>query len=678
MKRSSTLALCLLAWLASAPFAHADDTRFAAADINRLADVGEPALSRDGQFIVYTVTTANPDRDQPQSDLWRVRYDGSARIQLTRTPDSNESRPQWSADGKFIAFLSDRKVDGDATDDDTKTQVWMMPADGGEARRITHLPSGVEDFVLAPDGRQLAVIAFDPERAAEAKKPKNPPPITIDRFQFKDDDNGWLDGRHKHLYVVDIDSGKASVLTPGKHDEQLPAWSPDGKLIAYVTKRGDDPDRHLNYDIYVIAPQAGASERQLTTFPGSDLDPYWETRPAWSPDSTHIAYLQSGEDHWIYYAPWQLAVIDVATGKATLPAPIDRCFTKARWSPDGRSVYALVEQAEVTHLSRIDLASGKITELTHGDRFDTDLDVSSNGRVVVLGGDDTHPYELAAVEHDGLRALSHHNNWLGGRRLATAETLHLNSADGTALDALLIKPLDYVPGHRYPTIVRVHGGPVYQFSHEFMPDWQVYAANGYAVLAVNPRGSSGRGFEFARAIYAAWGDKDAQDVLAGVDHAVQLGIADPERLGVGGWSYGAILTDELIARDTRFKAAIAGAGSGNMYGMYGDDEYAREYELELGTPWDHRAAWDRASYPFLHAAQIRTPTLFQCGERDFNVPCIGAEQMYQALRSLRIPTELVVYPGQHHGLTVPSYLRDRMERNLAWYDRFLKSGSSAP
>ncbi len=671
----------LLAWLllAAAPaLVHADATRFSAADINRLADVSEPALSRDGVFVVYTVTRANLERDQPQSDLWRVRYDGSERTQLTRTPDSNESRPQWSADGKFIAFLSDRKRDAGQADDEATTQVWLMPADGGEARRVTDLPGGVADFVLSPDGKQLAAIAFDPERPAGATKPKNPPPIVTDRFQFKDDDSGWLGDRHKHLHLVDIASGQATLLTPGAHDEQLPAWSPDGQLIAYVSKRGADPDRTLNYDIYLIAPRAGASERQLTRFPGADLDPYWETRPAWSPDSTRIAYLQSGEDKWIYYAPWQLAVIDVATGKATLPAPIDRCFTKPRWSPDGHSIYALVEQPEVTQLSRIDLRNGKVTGLTHGDRFDVDLDVSANGRIVVLGGDDTHPYALAALEHGALRALGEHNAWLRDKRLATAETLHFRSADGTALDALLVRPLDYVPGHRYPTIVRVHGGPVYQFSHEFMPDWQVYAANGYVVLAVNPRGSSGRGFDFAKAIYADWGSRDTPDVLAGVEHAVSLGIADPARLGIGGWSYGAILTDAIIARDNRFKAAISGAGAGNMLGMYGDDEYAREYELELGTPWGNRAAWDRVSYPFLHADRITTPTLFQCGERDFNVPCIGAEQMYQALRSLKIPTQLVVYPGEHHGITVPSYLRDRMQRNLAWYDRFLTPAVAGP
>ena len=205
-----------------------------------------------------------------------------------------------------------------------------------------------------------------------------------------------------------------------------------------------------------------------------------------------------------------------------------------------------------------------------------------------------------------------------------------------------------------------------------MPDWQAYAAKGFAVLALNPRGSSGRGFDFAKAIYADWGNVDTRDVLAGVDHAVAMGIADPDRLGVGGWSYGAILTNAVIASDTRFKAAISGAGASNMYGMYGHDQYIREYELELGKPWDARDTYDRASFPFLHADRITTPTMFQCAEEDANVPCLGAQQMYQALRSRNLATLLVVYPGEGHGLSVPSYLRDRMQRNIAWYSRFLE------
>ncbi|HEY5805180.1 MAG TPA: S9 family peptidase [Lysobacter sp.] len=677
--------LCLAATALAAqaaPPKSAAASRFAIADYNRLADVAEPDLSADGAALVYSVTTVNSAEDMSQSDLWRVGYDGSSRTRLTNTPGSSESRPLWSPDGASIAYLSDapapRKPDagkegesGDDEDEEEISQVWLMPASGSAPRRITSFPSGVDDYVWSPDGKRLAVIVRDPERPVGTPEPKNPPPIVTTRYQFKEDGTGYLDGHRTHLYVVDIASGRAEQITSGDHDELLPAWSPDGKLIAYVTKRGVDPDRHLNYDIYVVEPRAGAKERQLTTFTGSDLDPYWETRPAWSPDSNRIAYLQSGEDKWIYYAPWQLAVIDVASGKSRIAAPIDRCMSKPHWSPDGRHIYTLVERSRVTRVEKIDADSGRMTELTHGDRFDYDLSVSRNDRVVVLGGDDTHPYEISAVEPQGLRALSDHNAFLRERTLATAEPIAFK-VDGTQIEGLLVKPVGYQPGQRYPTILRVHGGPVYQFSHEFMADWQVYAAQGYAVVAINPRGSSGRGFDFARAIYADWGNVDVRDVIAGVEHVVDMGVADPKRLGLGGWSYGGILTNAVIARDIRFKAAISGAGASNMYAMYGHDQYVREYALELGTPWHDREQYDRASSPFLHADRITTPTMFQCGEADFNVPCLGAEQMYQALRANNVPTQLVVYPGENHQLSVPSYLTDRLTRNLAWYDRYLK------
>jgi dipeptidyl aminopeptidase/acylaminoacyl peptidase len=649
-----------------------DEALFQPADLARIADLSEPTLTRDGTWLAYVVSSTNTEADRSQSDLWRVHTDGSGRTQLTQTPDSNEWRPQWSADATRLAFLSDRPRDAEQSKDEATTQVWMMPADGGEARRLTDFADGVEDFALSPDGTQLAVIAIDPEFPPGTQKPKNPLPIVSERYQFKEDGAGYLGSRRKHLYLFNIASGKADLLTPGAHDEQLPAWSPDGRTLAYVTKRGADPDRHLNYDIYLIEAKTGAKERQLTTFPGSDLDPYWETYPAWSPDGTRIAYLQGGEDRWVYYTPWQLAVIDVASGKATLPAPIDRCFTKPRWAADGKSIIALVEQSLVTHVSRINLADGRISELSHGPRFDYDLDVSGNGRIVVLGGDDLHPYALSAVEGDTLRPLENHNAWLANKKLASAETIRFQSADGTPVEGLLVKPIGYKPGKHYPTIVRLHGGPVYQFSHEFMADWQVYAANGFAVVAINPRGSSGRGFDFARAIYADWGNKDTADVLAGVDQVVKSGIADPARLGLGGWSYGAILTNAVIASDTRFKAAVSGAGASNMYALYGHDQYIREYTLELGSPWSNRELYDRVSFPFLHAERISTPTLFQCAEKDFNVPCLGAEQMYQALRVRDVPTRLVIYPGEHHGLSIPGYLRDRMQRNLDWYSRFLK------
>ena len=389
-------------------------------------------------------------------------------------------------------------------------------------------------------------------------------------------------------------------------------------------------------------------------------------RPQWSPDGRRIAFLQGGAAKWIYYAPMQLAIIDANTGAVAVPAPIDRWFSSPRWAPDGKSVLALIEQSRVTHLSRIDVASGKVTPLTSGARTDAGFAVSTQGRVVVLGGDDVTPNELAVLEKGKLRPLGSHNSWLAQKQLVRYEDITFRSKDGTSIDGFVVKPADYVSGRRYPTILRIHGGPVYQFAHEFMPDWQAYAARGFVVVAANPRGSSGRGFDFSRAIYADWGNKDVQDVLAAVDHVVAAGIADPDRLGVGGRSYGGILTNYVIASDTRFKAAVSGAGASNWAALYGHDMYTREYELELGTPWANRDVWDRVSYPFLHPERIKTPTLFYCAEKDFNVPCNGSEQMYQALRSLGVPTQLVVYPGENHALKVPSYLQDRLERLLDW------------
>jgi dipeptidyl aminopeptidase/acylaminoacyl peptidase len=242
---------------------------------------------------------------------------------------------------------------------------------------------------------------------------------------------------------------------------------------------------------------------------------------------------------------------------------------------------------------------------------------------------------------------------------------------------LVTKPAGYVAGKKYPTLLLVHGGPNGQDAHAFDFERELFAANGYVVLAVNYRGSSGRGEAFQKAIHADWGNKEVLDLLGAVDRAVAAGLADAERLGIGGWSYGGILTDYAIGTDGRFKAAVSGAGSANQLSMYGVDQYVVQYENELGPPWRSRDLWLKLSYPFFRAEKIRTPTLFLGGEKDFNVPIAGSEQMYQALRSLGVPTQLVVYPGQFHGLTTPSYRRDRLERTLAWFERYLKPQNGA-
>jgi dipeptidyl aminopeptidase/acylaminoacyl peptidase len=286
-----------------------------------------------------------------------------------------------------------------------------------------------------------------------------------------------------------------------------------------------------------------------------------------------------------------------------------------------------------------------------------------------------------ALEDGRLRPLSTHNAALFKElELGEVEDIRFKSGADTEVHGMLVKPAGYVPGQRYPTIVWIHGGPNGQDDHSlplaaYSPqlERQLFASHGYLLLAINYRGGTGRGAQYARSILADWGHKEVEDLRAGVDWAISRGLTDPARLGVGGWSYGGILTDYLIASDARFKAAISGAGSANQLTTYGLDEYIVQYQAELGAPWRNPALWMKVSYPFFHADRIRTPTLFLGGDADFNVPIAGGEQMYQALRTLGVPTQLIVYPGQHHELARPSFLVDRARRYLEWMDRYLRA-----
>jgi dipeptidyl aminopeptidase/acylaminoacyl peptidase len=270
-----------------------------------------------------------------------------------------------------------------------------------------------------------------------------------------------------------------------------------------------------------------------------------------------------------------------------------------------------------------------------------------------------------------LRCLTKQNDaFLSQIKLAPVSETKFKSKDGTEVDGFLVRP-NVVVG-KIPTLLRLHGGPALQYTNEFDFEKQLFAANGYAVIMPNPRGSTGRGEKYAMGIYAAWGSVDVEDGLAAVDDAVARGLADPDRLVVGGWSYGGNFTNYIIATTTRFKAAVSGASASNVLAGYGTDEYIRDYENELGLPWKNPELWLRLSYPFLHADRIKTPTLFLCGESDFNVPLLNTEQMYQALRSLGISTELVIYPGQFHDLKKPSYIIDRYKRYLDWYAKWIK------
>ncbi len=640
------------------------------ADYNRVRDVDDPQIAPAGDWVAYTVRSVDAAADKRETHLWMTFFDGTRTVQLTARKGESESTPRFSPDGRWLAFLSGR------ADDRKNDQVWLLDRQGGEAQQVTSFPGGVVDFAWSPDGKRLALIVADEDKDdTSGDDKKTHPPIVIDRFAFLQDINGYQTSLRDHLYVFDVASRHADLLTPGPYYEALPSWSPDGKSIAFVSKRHKDFDRDDNWDIFVIAAQKGAQPRQVTTYPGADNaadEQLGGSPPAWSPDGKFIAYRQGGDPKLIEYATTHLAVVPVAGGTPrVLTASLDRNIDAPQWSDDGKSILFLVEDDRTQYLARIPAAGGAVQHVAGG-RDEIGAFDSARGHIALLLSNPMLPPEIFAFDGKAApRQIGHANDWLKQVSLAPVTETAFKSKDGTEVHGFLLKPPGS-SGTHLPTILRIHGGPQLQFADAFSFEWQLLAAHGYAVIAANPRGSTGRGQAYASAIYANWGGPDVQDELAAVDDAVKRGAADPNRLGVGGWSYGGMLTNYVIASDARFKAATSGASIADILGGYGNDQYAHDYETELGLPWKTTAIWEKVSYPFLHADRIRTPTLFLGGEADMNVPLHNGEQMYQALRSMNVDTQLIIYPGQFHSLTVPSYIRDRYQRYLNWYDGHLK------
>jgi dipeptidyl aminopeptidase/acylaminoacyl peptidase len=645
-------------------------------DLPRLREVRDPQLSPDGQWVAYVVSAIDVKEDKSVSHIWMISYDGKVNRQMTAGAES-ESAPRFSPDGKYLSFTSSRP--GPAKGN----QVWLLDRSGGEAAQLTEVKGRLQSYEWSPDSKRLALVIGDPDPEAEENakiteaggKPKPPKPIVLDRYKFKQDGQGYLrSGRHSYIYLFDIATKKLERLTTGKWDEAAPVWSPDGSRLAFMSNRAADPDRNPASQVFVAEAKPGATEKALTP-PDSRGG---RARPEWSPDGKWIAFLESDELKYGAYNMDHLTLVATDGGSAPVRVKaveaLDRGVSAPRFSDDGKYLNFLITDDRSVIPARVNLTDGIVERLLAPPVVVSGMDTAAK-RSVVLSGSATKYTEVYAFENGALRQLTRHNDaLLAELELGETAEVSFKSKDGTEVHGLLTYPVGYVKGAKVPLLLRIHGGPNAQDQHTFSTERQFFAANGYAVLAVNYRGSSGRGQKFSRAIFADWGHYEVEDLLAGVDHVISLGVADPERLGVGGWSYGGILTDYLIASDTRFKAATSGAGTAFTVSYYGTDHYITQYDNEIGPPWDPKAwqTYQKLSYPFLNASRIRTPTLFLCGEKDFNVPVAGSEQMYQALRSLGVETQLVIYPNENHGIQRPSYVRDRYERYLAWYDKYLK------
>lgn len=668
MRKITYAQALLIAFLCLPFFSHGQDSLrpLQIDDLMALKSVANPVVSPDGEWVAYVVRSKDMDKDRSNSQIFMVSTSGGEPIPMT-AKDTSASDPQWSPDGQYLSFKASKG-------EDAKTQVWNLNRLGGEAVQMTDVLQGVGDYAWAPDGSRILLTLRDPKPAdltEDKDDDDKAEPYVIDRQQFKRDYSGYLDRRRNHIYVYTPGDDSPVQLTHGDYDDSDPVWSPDGKSIAFVSDRSDDPDLNYGTDIFVVEVDSDDHElTKVTSNPGRDYS------PAFSPDSKSIAYITStGPDvGGSALTPTKyLASTEIGADQRKILTPnLDRNISSPEYSSNGRDILFRLEDSGMNHFARVRARGGDVVRDVNSN-VNVRAFATGGGSTVLAMSDSATPTELYAFDDDEMTRLTFvSDEALGSVLRADVEKLRFESADGTPVEAFLVKPADYEPGTRYPTILWLHGGPASQFNFGYNETAQLFAANGYAVIMPNPRGSTGYGNDFAHGTVAAWGENDFEDVMAAIDYGIEIGIVDPQRTGVGGWSYGGILTNYVITQTQRFKAAMSGASLGLVTSNYGHDQYQLMYELEFGLPWENPELWAELS-PFNKVENITTPTLWMGGEVDWNVPINNSEQMYIAMKRLGQETLLVVYPDEHHGIRRPSFQEDRYERWLSWYDKYLKA-----
>jgi dipeptidyl aminopeptidase/acylaminoacyl peptidase len=628
-------------------------------DVYKMESVARPKVSPEGKWILYSQSKIDIAKDKTVSKLYMMSSDGKETITLTEQT-KGVGNYQWSPDGKYISYLSKGK------DEDNGAQLFLMDRRGGEGIQVSDIKGEIEDYIWFNSGKKVVMVIKDFNYADTAKS-KIRTPYEISRYKFKQDYEGYLDNRKIHLYTFDITTKKLDTLTTGNYNESDVSISSDDKMIAYTSNVTANPDKNSNTDLFLLTLSNPAKPTQITTYKGAN------NSPVFSPDNSKIAFLQSSsERNYDMYDITQLGIYDLKTKTASIVSKnYDRAFSSIFWSKDGQSILSLIEDDRKQNLVQFNLQSQKPELLTNEMGVYSSMDMNEKGDIVFLFSDLETPNEIYSFQNSTTKRLTHlQDRFVTHFKKGYHKGFQSVSADGTLVSGVLHLPDSNAK--KLPLILFIHGGPVAQDDYSFDMTSRIYAQAGYAVATVNYRGSSGRGVAFTNAIYGDWGNKEVVDIIGAADYLIKEGVADPNRLGIAGWSYGGILSNYTIATDKRFKAAVSGAGSSLMMSVYGSDQYIAQYEEEIGKPWENPKKWEALSYPFYKVKEIKAPTLFMASQADFNVPVIGAEQMYQAFKSEGIPTELIIYPNQNHGINVPSYIVHRHNAHINWFNKYLK------
>jgi dipeptidyl aminopeptidase/acylaminoacyl peptidase len=639
-----------------APRAKGGGKLLTALDLMKVNAVSGPRISPDGSRVAYTVSEIKMEKDKEWKSVghvWVVPTNRSAKSRQYTRGDKSATAPEWSPDGTMLAFLSDREKDGER-------QVWMMMADGGEAWALTSHKGGVSGFRFSPDGKQLVLSATDqPSKDEEERKKVKDDTMVIDH-----------DIKMTHLWLFDIGKKDEKRLTEGNFTVSDPQWSPDGTRITYTTRPTPRADDGALSDVWMVTITSGEKKKLATGEGASD-------NARWSPDGKWIAYTGS-TDRDPGPSTAYLYLLPAAGGTPRqLTTKFDLSVGTPVWSRDGRAIYFSTNVLEAIEVFSADVATGAVSQVSRNGASTGITEISANGKTIVgtmsLRRGPTEIYESdLGFKEWGL--LSTHNRWLEDYVLADTEVVKWKSKDGTEIEGLLTKPAGYEAGKRIPLLLNPHGGPTGASLNNFNGTVQVLAANGFAVLQPNFRGSTGKGLAFAQANKNTWGKGDYDDCMSGVDSLIASGIADPDRLGAFGWSYGGYMTFWILTQTDRFKAVSPGAGLTNIYSMYSQTDIHRylNWFYTDKAPWENQDLyWDRS--PMKYVGNVKTPTMIMHGQVDTRVPIAQAQEFYQALVERKVPVEFVVYPRENHGFTEPRHQMDRVRRYVRFFAKYLNA-----
>ena len=659
-----------------------------AEDLYRFNLISAARISPDGKNIVYTAHRIDPTTEKKYSNLWVVATDGQSPPRQFTYGDQADQKPRWSPDGQWIAFLSNR---GNA---EKPAQVYLIPFMGGEARPLTQIEGSISSFTWSPDGLQLVcTIQKTDAEALEREKDEQKKKLGVvarhyDRLFYKLDGVGYLPHERQHLWIVDIASGSAKQITDhAVLDEQFPAWSPDGKTIAFISNRSEEPDATPDRTDLFVIPAEGGDFKRLDAPVGAKI------HPSFSPDGKWIAYFaQEGEgldykniNVWIVPADGSAPACnlteayDIEAAGWTINDLVDPETIPPTWSNDSQTLYFQAVYHGSTLLKTVSIHAEKSqTVLGEGgvvNNFSVDREQS---RLAYLSGGVVDPLQLFVRDlktGEDRRLTQLNQDLLNEIDLGQMEEVWFKGPDGNDLQGWILKPPGFDPNQKYPSILEIHGGPLTQYGNFFMHEFYYLAAGGYVVYFCNPRGGRGYGEDHAGAIWGDWGNKDYADLMAWADYAAALPYIDPARMGVTGGSYGGYMTVWIIGHTHRFTAAVTMRCVSNFVSMWGSSDFNWTFQNELnGKPpfEDLKYYWDHS--PIAYIGNAKTPTLVIHNEMDHRCPIEQGEQVFVALKRLGIDTEFVRFPDEFHGLSRTG----RTDRRIArlshirrWFDKYL-------